>query len=117
MTVLTVVEDLDEQDGALELYSGVPPMPVEQLGLQRGEEALHHGVIRRIANPAHAAGDAARFEVLAEAQRGVLAAFPELDMDAKRAVRLAATFVDQSDHRQQAGVVDISGDGSRCRQA
>jgi hypothetical protein len=61
-------------DSLGQLVSAVPDSPVEQLGLQAGEEGLGHGIVEGVADGSHGAEQAGFAEPLAERPGGVLAA-------------------------------------------
>src|SRR5207253_5699958 len=70
-----VVEALDViEDGHPRLRVGAPAGPVDQLALQRGEEALGQGVVERVADRAHRRGDARPSAPLPEGQTRILTA-------------------------------------------
>src|ERR1700754_2567370 len=72
---LAVVEDLDVvEDFAAEIAAGRPGSAVDELFLERGEEALGDGVVVAIAAAAYGLGDAGGAGLLAEGERDVLAA-------------------------------------------
>ena len=64
---LDVLED-GEPRGGLRLEA----LAVEQLALERGEEALAHGVVVRVAHGAHRRAHAHRVAATAEGERRVL---------------------------------------------
>src|SRR5215213_7364222 len=73
---LAVVEDLDVvKDLGPEIGSGRPGAAVDELFLERGEEALSDRVIEAIAARSHRLGDAGGAGLLAEGQRDVLGGF------------------------------------------
>ena len=70
-----IVEDLDVlEDLAAELSLGRPCVTVDQLLLERREEALGDGVIEAVTPRAHRLCDPSGPSLLAERQRHVLAA-------------------------------------------
>ena len=56
----------------------MPVVPHDQLELQRGKEALRHGIVITVAFPAHARQHAVRCELGAVRVRGVLGGFNRL---------------------------------------
>lgn len=59
MPAARIVPALDEvEDGSARLHPGAEPLAIEQLALERGEEALAEGVIVRVAHAAHRRADA-----------------------------------------------------------
>src|SRR3954468_12094878 len=68
-----VVEALEvAEDGVGQLLAGGPGMPVEQLGLQGGEEALGQAIVQAVADAAHRAEQAGLAQPLPERPAGVL---------------------------------------------
>src|SRR5260370_10200438 len=75
MTALTVVEDFDvleERRAGRDV--GRERLARQQLALERGEEALGHGVVVPVPDRAHRAADPHRLTALPEQERGVLPA-------------------------------------------
>ncbi len=75
MTALTVIEDgevLEERRAGRDV--GRERRPRQQRALQRGEEALGHGVVVAVADRAQRAADPHRLRALPEPERGELAA-------------------------------------------
>ena len=70
-----IVKPIDEPaDRDLALLAGAKPMSIQQLGLQRGEKRLRHGIVIAVADAAHRAFDAKAPAALAKRPRGVLTA-------------------------------------------
>jgi len=72
VAALAVVEDLDElEDRHAERVAGWPMVPIEELGLERSEEALRDGVVRQRTLAADAANDACGTQMASEAETAV----------------------------------------------
>src|SRR5207244_10223381 len=75
MSTPRVVPAFDEvEDGAARVGLGAEAFAIEQLALERREEALAHGVVVGIAHTAHRRPDAGLATAPAEGERRVLAA-------------------------------------------
>jgi len=84
MPALPVVEDLDVlEEGGAGLQVSAERLVGEEFALQGREEARGHRVVVAIADGPHRAADADRLAVLAEEQRGVLAAMVGVVNDAR----------------------------------
>jgi hypothetical protein len=81
VAALAVVEDLEvvEDGEPMALWSA---LPVQQFGLQAGQEALGHGVVQGAADCAHRTEHFGPVQVLPEAQCGVLRSLGGMMKDA-----------------------------------
>src|SRR5438093_6254622 len=76
MSTPRVVPAFDEvEDGAARVGLGAEAFAIEQLALERREEALAHGVVVGIAHTAHRRPDAGLATATAEGERRVLGEF------------------------------------------
>ena len=76
MTAPRIVPAFDEiEDGEARFDLRAEPVPIEELALERREEALAQGVVVRIADAAHRRADARLRTALVEGHRRVLPKF------------------------------------------
>src|SRR5262249_39058410 len=86
VATVRVVPALDEfEDGQARLNLGVEALAIEELALERREEALTERVVVRVADGSHRRPDAHLAAALAEGERRVLAALIRVMNDVDRA--------------------------------
>ena len=85
MTTLRVVPTFDEvEHGDLGFGWALEATPIEQLTLERGEEALGHGIVEAIAHRSHRGTHAHLLPTHAKGNRGVLGALVGMMNDIAR---------------------------------